>query len=134
MAKKNVLDAKNLNSTPTTSTQVNAVLKAIGVEERLVRGNGYWYFAEGRASAWNSSSVSVFRITSYTIQGWLEQYILLAYEDASYATKVEFRADGKGLVVVNRDRLDRKKFGTVAFTSEDAVAVLNWLRTNAVHV
>lgn len=43
----------------TTPTAVNKILKARGHAERLVRGRGYYYFVDGNASAWFSSSVPV---------------------------------------------------------------------------
>ena len=116
----------SLNVTPKTSTTVNKVMKELGLKERLVRGRGYWYFAEGNAAGWESSSVPVYRITDYTIVGWLEQYILLRWS-IMHAWKVEYRADGRGLVVINRDYFDKENFGTVVFTSDDVVDVLGFL-------
>jgi hypothetical protein len=43
----------------TTPAAVNKILKARGHAERLVRGRGYYYFIDGDASGWFSSSVPV---------------------------------------------------------------------------
>lgn len=61
-----------------SSTLVNHALAAAGHAERLVRGNGYWYFTEGNASRWPSSSVYVYRITDLTLDEWLAEHRTLA--------------------------------------------------------
>jgi hypothetical protein len=45
--------------TRTTPADVNKVLKQRGHNERLVRGRGYYYFVDGDAFSWFSSSVEV---------------------------------------------------------------------------
>lgn len=57
---------------PKTSATVNRVLTALGYAERLVRGNGYWYFVDGDAHTWFSSSVGVYRITDLPLWRWIE--------------------------------------------------------------
>ena len=52
---------------------VNKALKDAGYAEILVRGNGYFYFAEGDAHRWYSSSVAVFRLNAYTPAEWIER-------------------------------------------------------------
>lgn len=54
--------------------EVNRALKARGAEERLVRGNGYYYFAGGAAAGWPSSSVYVYRADELTVAEWLREY------------------------------------------------------------
>jgi hypothetical protein len=56
-----------------TIAAVNKALKAAGHPEELVRGNGYFYFAEGDAMSWYTSSVYVYRLDSYTVAEWVEQ-------------------------------------------------------------
>lgn len=63
---------------PTTVRKVNAALAARGHAEVLMRGRGYWYFAEGDSSAWPSSSVMVYRITALTVGGWCDERDTLA--------------------------------------------------------
>lgn len=41
----------------TTPAAVNRILKKRGHAERLRRGRGYYYFVDGNASAWFSSSI-----------------------------------------------------------------------------
>jgi hypothetical protein len=53
--------------------QVNAALKAKGIAERLRRGRGYYYFTEGDAMSWYSSSVPVCHADSLTVARWLEE-------------------------------------------------------------
>lgn len=59
--------------TPKTSVTVNNLLKALGHAERLVRGNGYWYFVDGDAMMWYSSSVPVCRITDLPLYRWAQE-------------------------------------------------------------
>lgn len=55
-----------------TVALVNKALKKAGKKEKLVRGNGYYYFAEGDASGWYSSSVMVNRVSAFSVARWLE--------------------------------------------------------------
>lgn len=48
-----------MNAQRTTPAAVNKILKARGHKERLVRGRGYYYFVDGNASGWFSSSIPV---------------------------------------------------------------------------
>ena len=48
----------NETRTTTTPAAVNKILKARGHQERLVRGRGYYYFIDGNASSWFSSSIA----------------------------------------------------------------------------
>jgi hypothetical protein len=54
--------------------EVNQALKKLGAEERLRRGNGYYYFAGGDAAAWETSSVYTNRAELTTVDGWLREY------------------------------------------------------------
>ncbi len=53
--------------------EVNAALKQMGVAERLRAGRGYYYF-DGPASAWYSSSVYVYRASELSVARWLEEH------------------------------------------------------------
>jgi hypothetical protein len=55
-----------------TIAKVNASIKALGGNEILVKGDGYFYFAEGKAIDW--PSVYVYRISDLTLDRWLEEY------------------------------------------------------------
>ena len=60
---------------------INAVTKAIralGNEDELVRGNGYFYFAGPTAAGFYSQSVYVYRLTDLTLDQWVEAYKDLA--------------------------------------------------------
>jgi hypothetical protein len=52
---------------------VNAALKARGEEPRLRAGRGYYYF-DGPAIAWPSSSVYIYRADDLTLDQWLAEY------------------------------------------------------------
>ena len=56
-----------------TVAKVNAELKRRGFKERLRRGKGYYYFYDGDASSWPSSSVYTNNIEAFTVDGWIEE-------------------------------------------------------------
>lgn len=66
--------------TPKTSRTVNKALRILSISERLVRGAGYWYFIEGDASDWYSSSVPVYRITDMTLIRWVVEHYNLSHD------------------------------------------------------
>jgi len=51
---------------------INKAIEAEGGKERLVRGDGYWYFTEGDAEKWPETSVMVHRLNSLTLKQWVE--------------------------------------------------------------
>jgi hypothetical protein len=57
----------------TTIAAVNQALKAAGHSETLVKGRGYFYFADGEASNWRATSVYVYRITDLTVEQWVAE-------------------------------------------------------------
>lgn len=57
-----------------TVASVNTALRARGVKERLVRGRGYYYFMDGDASSWPSSSVYMNDVGAWTVEQWLREY------------------------------------------------------------
>jgi hypothetical protein len=61
-----------------TVAKLNAELKRRGILERLRRGRGYHYFVEGRAHAWYTSSVYVYRVDSLSVDEWIAERDLLA--------------------------------------------------------
>lgn len=63
-------------SRPNTVAAVNRALKERGEEPRLRRGNGYYYF-DGPAISWPSSSVYVYRADDLSLKRWLTEYDLL---------------------------------------------------------
>lgn len=54
--------------------RVNEALEANGYSERLVRGDRYFYFAEGEAACWPESAVCVMRLNDLTLEEWLEEH------------------------------------------------------------
>jgi hypothetical protein len=59
---------------------LNSIAREIakrGGKEILVKGNGYFYFAEGEAAAWYSSSVYVYRLSDYTLDQWIDEWEML---------------------------------------------------------
>jgi hypothetical protein len=62
-----------------TLARINAALAAAGHAERLVRGAGYFYFAEGTASAWPSSGVYGVgpNLSALTVEQWVAEHATL---------------------------------------------------------
>ena len=56
---------------------VNRALKLAGRSEKLVRGNGYYYFVDGEAFNWYSSSVSTCYADSLSLERWLDEFDVL---------------------------------------------------------
>lgn len=66
----------NPNDKPKRCTQVNAFIRAqIGAGAELIRGNGYFYFAD--LCGEGESSVYVNQLYQMTYAEWLNQYKLL---------------------------------------------------------
>lgn len=61
---------------PNRVAEVNRALKVRGELPRLRAGRGYYYF-DGPALAWPSSSVYVYRAIDLSVDRWLEEYDLL---------------------------------------------------------
>lgn len=61
-----------------TAATVNRELKNLGVSERLVKGNGYWYFTEGNAHNWRSTMVLVNRVADLDLDSWMIEYKALS--------------------------------------------------------
>jgi hypothetical protein len=57
-----------------TVASVNKELKRLGHPERLVNGNGYFYFTEGTSLDWRTVSEYVFRADELTLAEWIETY------------------------------------------------------------
>jgi len=54
--------------------EVNRELRLRGISEKLVRGNGYYYFVGGDAANWYSSSVLVYRASDVSVQYFLDAW------------------------------------------------------------
>jgi hypothetical protein len=54
--------------------EVNRELKRRGRKERLVRGRGYYYFVDGEASRWYSSSVYIYRADDLSLRRWMKEF------------------------------------------------------------
>lgn len=81
----------------TTVAKVNAALRKLGKEEKLFRGRGYYYFGEGNASAWPSTSVYVYRVTELTVDEWIGEHAALAAK-----AYVPLPQDASGPMVLRR--------------------------------
>lgn len=67
--------ATSFHSHPNRPAGVNKNLELLGVEERLFRGEGYYYFAGGKAAEWYQSGVyGVSHISELTIAQWLYEW------------------------------------------------------------
>lgn len=60
-----------------TVAKVNRALAKVG-KERLRRGKGYYYFYDGDAAAWYTSSVYVNRVDVMTVKQWVNERARLA--------------------------------------------------------
>jgi hypothetical protein len=54
--------------------EVNKALLAAGHQEKLTRGNGYYYFRDGQAASWPATSVYVYRSEDLSLAEWLEEF------------------------------------------------------------
>ena len=58
-----------------TAATVNKGLKDRGIKERLFKGDGYFYFAQGDAYNWKSSMVcGVHSANDLTLEQWICEY------------------------------------------------------------
>lgn len=56
-----------------TIKQVNDYLSSNGAEEKLARGEGYYYFYEGSTDSWSITCVPVPYVSSLTPEQWFEE-------------------------------------------------------------
>lgn len=68
-----------LDSFAGTAASFNKLLKQEGIKEKLIRGNGYYYFTEGQSHTWYSSSVLVYSLRKCTMRYLLGEYLTLKY-------------------------------------------------------
>ena len=66
---------------PRTLSDVTAMLREKGVAERLARGEGYFYFAEGTSTIWHDTMVMTNRVDALTFDQWWSEYLTLKGED-----------------------------------------------------
>lgn len=57
-----------------TLRTVNAALADAGATERLIKGDGYFYFTEGDAHRWPATMVCVSRINALTVEQWVYEW------------------------------------------------------------
>lgn len=67
-----------------TFRRINDALRELGLKEQLVRGRGYFYFIEGDAAGWYSSSVYTYHLNDYTLDEWIAERNRLAHERGGY--------------------------------------------------
>lgn len=60
-----------------TVAQVNAVLKAMKVEERIYNGDGYFYFYDGDAVTWPSASIPIHSLGCVSVEWVIREYFYL---------------------------------------------------------
>lgn len=53
-----------------TLRAVNDSFAAAGIQERLAKGKGYFYFVEGESIKWFSTSVMVIALNQLDLKGW----------------------------------------------------------------
>ena len=57
-----------------TLKTVNDELVRLGHAERLVKGSGYFLFSSGEADNWIDRTVAVSKISSLTLQQWVDEF------------------------------------------------------------
>lgn len=57
-----------------TTATVNRAIAERGGKEILINGKGYFYFWEGDAPDWQSSSVYVCRLNDLTLEQWIAEW------------------------------------------------------------
>lgn len=62
------------NEYPKSVKDVNQMLKEKGVEEKLTKGKGYYYFYDGDTSHWPTASVYVYNVGELTYDEWWNEY------------------------------------------------------------
>lgn len=63
-----------------TLRAINADLALRGVDDRLYRGDAYFYFSGPRANRWHTSSVLTPRLSDMTVLEWAETYFSMRAE------------------------------------------------------
>jgi hypothetical protein len=53
------------------ASTVNKAIADLGGKEILVKGDGYWYFAEGDSAQWPSASVYCYNLNTYSLEEWV---------------------------------------------------------------
>ena len=54
--------------------KINAALADAGISDKLVRGEGYFYFIGPNADRWPTSSVMVCHLNQLTLRQWVQAY------------------------------------------------------------
>jgi hypothetical protein len=57
-----------------TLKKVNDAIAARGGKEVLVKGVGYFYFADGEAVEWDADSVYVYTLNELPLERWIEEW------------------------------------------------------------
>lgn len=105
------LDTIKGGDLPGTVARVNRVLRELGVEERIVQGRGYVYFAEGDAHSWYSSSIPIHHVRQMTVRQLIEEYVRLKNEGD------ESSKDRQVILDEGRYRIRRSQTSTTAGTN-----------------
>lgn len=115
--------------------EINQYLRRFGIEERLVRGSGYYYFIDGDAHNWRSSSVCCMWYDNLTFDGWLREWVSLAHEGKDHEERQaifeKMCADDRGKQHGRRVAASRKTrpsiLGIVAKV-EDGISLADMVR------
>jgi hypothetical protein len=55
-------------------TEVNRELRLRGIAEKLARGKGHYFFRDGEAPNWRSSTVAIFSADRLSVREWLGKW------------------------------------------------------------
>lgn len=53
---------------------VNRELARLGIEARLAKGDGFFYFQSGEADGWLDAGVKARKLNDLTLKQWVEAY------------------------------------------------------------
>ena len=67
---------------PLTVKAINAELSRRGHTARLENADGYFYFSGGEAASWLDRTVQVPKVSSLTLEQWMEEFDQLAKRNA----------------------------------------------------
>jgi hypothetical protein len=57
-----------------TLKRVNKEIAARGGSAQLIKGEGYFYFAEGEANEWDFDSVYVYTLNELPLERWIQEW------------------------------------------------------------
>ena len=79
----------------TTVREVNVALRLRGIEERLRRGRGYFYFYNGEASSWPRTAIYTFSLGGLSVEEILGEWQNMSGRQLPQEARPSARLRGK---------------------------------------